>query len=1190
MSHNAFGVLNTLSLYCFLCVVLFHFSDANTQAELPERAGGWSLVVEEEQFHSETALFSAPNIDQITVALWLKNTIPSKFGTVFQYVNKDAHTSTDAFAIYWYFDLSVDILDQRVSLSTDSHTISDGHWHHFAVTWESTTGAMKMYQDGQILQTSTVAVGKQIPMRGQIFLGKERYGEKFYGQLDEVVMFTKALTESEIATLANQKIALTDPNYSSVFVYYDFDDSVNPSISSDASDKGPQNIPGRLVNSNGGNRRTVSLINIESSPLHVIKVASAGSQEVINLRPTTSLSVLSLPSHGDIFTNTMVPLANGNTIPSPFTFVYVPRVSLTSQVSDSFTMNVDGENTTVLVYLNRAPTALNFVFEGREDEDSDIVLGRRLYPDLKATGFTSVDADSDDVMAYITRSPVNGVLKLAGDVVQGPLPVGGFFINDTSITITYKGNSHLFGEQIDSFSYLLEDINGARSQEENVTITLLSVPDIPAVDASQVSTDEDTEVVVTISWMSLDNETLDDVLRITQLPTQGRLFQYNATSQTRGEEIILGSTVELAKGAWANSSASSSFWDGASGNWHVEQLEGPADTFPAYGDIPTSWAPSGPNRAEWVEVTFTESVFPQQIEIYETYYPGNVVDVLVFNEEVNRWLSISNPETNENLFISGQSRVFSPNICPIPFKTRKVRIETQPGGEGAFVEFDAVRLWGTSQIDSSIVTDPQGRVVYVPNQDANGLDTFKYLVNDCKYYLRFRDLGLLDSHVNVTINPINDVPVIIPTPIDTTLEETTNIVLDIGDVDNDALSVTITKLPEGGTLQQLGKALTNVPVQVNASTLSYVSDKSQCVTLQEKAQVYFKYRVSDGILSSDEAQVNITIKCINFVSTREVSDSVSYSLIVCSIICVIAVCVALFLVFYWRDTATMIRVSPLFCALNLVGALLLCISPILLASELNTCMPWSWFALLGITMFVSPIIVKTYRVDKIFHAKKMIAKVITNKDLAPMATILTVIQLLLLIVWTAGWRLEKKLFDVPNVPFENVKICSGRFDVVFWGIEAVYVAAILVAGCVLALRTRNINLGSYKETKEILFAIYNFSFVIIILTPIAIFLRHDPNTFTIIIGFGTLFATIVSVLALYVMKFYRIAVGAEKLTNRSSTLTNGTGGDTTRVSGAVSEAKNHNNHKSHRKLKKSKAKKADTVVEISMDEEQSIDA
>jgi hypothetical protein len=40
---------------------------------------------------------------------------------------------------------------------------TDGEWHHVAVTWESSTGLVTLYQDGRVVWNVTRAKGKTIP-------------------------------------------------------------------------------------------------------------------------------------------------------------------------------------------------------------------------------------------------------------------------------------------------------------------------------------------------------------------------------------------------------------------------------------------------------------------------------------------------------------------------------------------------------------------------------------------------------------------------------------------------------------------------------------------------------------------------------------------------------------------------------------------------------------------------------------------------------------------------------------------------------------------------------------------------------------------------------------------------------------------------------------------------------------------
>jgi len=84
--------------------------------------------------------------------------------------------------------------------------VNDGAWHWVAVTRQATTASL--YVDGQLQATTTTAttadISKATPMRAGVSTCDGIDGTTaFVGQLDELMIFTVALTQSQIQTLGS---------------------------------------------------------------------------------------------------------------------------------------------------------------------------------------------------------------------------------------------------------------------------------------------------------------------------------------------------------------------------------------------------------------------------------------------------------------------------------------------------------------------------------------------------------------------------------------------------------------------------------------------------------------------------------------------------------------------------------------------------------------------------------------------------------------------------------------------------------------------------------------------------------------------------------------------------------------------------------------------------------------------------
>ncbi|MBN1811120.1 MAG: hypothetical protein JXA14_04720 [Anaerolineae bacterium] len=75
---------------------------------------------------------------------------------------------------------------------------------------------------------------------------------------------------------------------------------------------------------------------------------------------------------------------------------------------------------------------------------------------------------------------------------------------------------------------------------------------------------------------------------------------------------------------WAISAVASSEY-GAS-DWSAMQATGAPNT-PECGDQVTAWASATAGTEEWIELTYATFVHPMQVNIFQTYYPNQVVKV-----------------------------------------------------------------------------------------------------------------------------------------------------------------------------------------------------------------------------------------------------------------------------------------------------------------------------------------------------------------------------------------------------------------------------------------------------------------------------------------------------------------------------------------------------------------------------------
>ncbi|MTE26690.1 LamG-like jellyroll fold domain-containing protein [Winogradskyella ouciana] len=140
-----------------------------------------------------------------------------------------------------------------------SQPINDDQWHHVAVTHNQSTDVVTLYIDGIEVNSSTIGYadgggfGKVgIDAVGGSFSASNDAGDLFEGELDEVRIWDKALTDEEIYNTYNKALVGDEIG---LVVYFDFEDGPNSTI---LTDKTSNNNTGTLTNMDVSNDWVVS--------------------------------------------------------------------------------------------------------------------------------------------------------------------------------------------------------------------------------------------------------------------------------------------------------------------------------------------------------------------------------------------------------------------------------------------------------------------------------------------------------------------------------------------------------------------------------------------------------------------------------------------------------------------------------------------------------------------------------------------------------------------------------------------------------------------------------------------------------------------------------------------------------------------------------------------------------------------
>jgi VCBS repeat-containing protein len=158
----------------------------------------------------------------------------------------------------------------------------------------------------------------------------------------------------------------------------------------------------------------------------------------------------------------------------------------------------------------------------------------------------------------------------------------------------------------------------------------------------------------------------------------------------------------------------------------------------------------------------------------------------------------------------------------------------------------------------AIVFEAGNTIIYTPNTDFSGSDSFEYSATDGS---GSSDTGTID----VTVNPINDSPVAVNDAAPTTSpgeEVTVDVLANDFDIDGDELEVLSVSTPSVGEVENNGDG-----------TITYTSEPGFI------GQIFFDYTLGDGNGGTDIGRVSVTMSggsliAIDDIATTEAGDDV----------------------------------------------------------------------------------------------------------------------------------------------------------------------------------------------------------------------------------------------------------------------------------------------------------------------------
>ena len=278
------------------------------------------------------------------------------------------------------------------------------------------------------------------------------------------------------------------------------------------------------------------------------------------------------------------------------------------------------------------------------------------------------------------------------------------------------------------------------------------------------------------------------------------------------------------------------------------------------------------------------------------------------------------------------------------------------------------------------------------------------------------------------------------------------------------------------------------------------------------------------VSGTTQFDIAIGTKKIVFRSSTEmvIPDGTLKGLISFSIFCSIFCMVALAVLVRNRRRKIIRYSSPSFCMITIIGCALGSSGSIPFGF-VNTisCLLRPSFLMIGFTMTFVPLILKTYRIYKLFAGGKIVLLTVTDKVLGKVLGIFLLVDFFILAFWFG----EPHTRPVPTLvtPVEGLYVhqykCVSRNNDVMALAVLLYKSCILFVGFVLAYLARNAP-SLFNESAHIVRVLRAFVCAIVVGSTLIGTIKNQPAIVFTIETFVICFISIITTIQIFAPKFY----------------------------------------------------------------------
>lgn len=338
----------------------------------------------------------------------------------------------------------------------------------------------------------------------------------------------------------------------------------------------------------------------------------------------------------------------------------------------------DGEDATYQFTVEEAGNAITVqLVAASDDADFELGVGRT----AEADDWTSYAYGPEEEIRFL--APVAGTYYVkvirasgAGDydlLVQDEGPAPSLAFDETNWGTVSAGGSAIYRLDL--------------AEPGNLLALLLIGPADADIDLAVQQYDENGEIGASDGSYASGSA---EIVGVANAPSGMYAITVNSYAEVDASFALMPALVppDRVVGQWAvEATASSQYGDD---DWSAQQATGAPNT-PDGGDYVTAWASAGADDGvETLELLYEHKVVPSAVEIYESYYPGAVVQIEAYDEESGDWIILWEGEG----VVTDAPTIFSPELEAVDFATDSIRLTLDTSLVTGFNEIDAVQLLG----------------------------------------------------------------------------------------------------------------------------------------------------------------------------------------------------------------------------------------------------------------------------------------------------------------------------------------------------------------------------------------------------------------------------------------------------------------------------------------------------------------